>query len=603
MPKRTARATTPQDPARTAAATSRDPGQGGNIIVVATDGPLLDLMRAAVQDRHRLWRATSHLQATELLLAAPASVLLLDMAVLESQAAAVIARLHEQFPASPIVVTGRRDDEAALSTLISSGAVYRFLHKPLSEDRARTFLEAGLRRVAEQPPPRPSNAPEAPAEAPPSAPRPRRTGPDLNLRKPGPLALAAALLGVLVGGALLVAGWPWGARTDDAAATATLRPASSLPPAARPAPSATVEPGPAPAAPDPALAERLAEAERALAEGRVAEPAGDNAIEHYRAALSLDPANEAARAGLERATGLLLEQADAALLAGNLAAAATALDAARAASPQHRAIADVSAKLAAQRSRLVAPGRPAVAVAPGAADPPQAAPARTEREARFERALGGAREAIARGQPVEAAAWIARAAELDVDRVAVERVQAQLDALRAATERAERSRLLALANQRIAQGRLTEPPGDSALHYLDLLRAADPGFGGLEETLALFEERQAAGTRPAPAPAAAAPAASARQAPAASSPTELVRVAYTPPVYPTRAAARGIEGWVDVEFTVGRDGRVRDARVADASAPGEFDNVALEAVGRWRYEPLPAERRVTQRLRWVLDGR
>ena len=53
------------------------------------------------------------------------------------------------------------------------------------------------------------------------------------------------------------------------------------------------------------------------------------------------------------------------------------------------------------------------------------------------------------------------------------------------------SRLLALANQRIAQGRLLEPAGDSARHYTDLLLAADPGFAGLAETESLLAARLA----------------------------------------------------------------------------------------------------------------
>jgi protein TonB len=64
--------------------------------------------------------------------------------------------------------------------------------------------------------------------------------------------------------------------------------------------------------------------------------------------------------------------------------------------------------------------------------------------------------------------------------------------------------------------------------------------------------------------------------------TPLVRVN---PAYPPREAARGTEGWVQVRFTVTVAGTVRDAVVV-ASEPGEtFDDAALEAVARWRYNP------------------
>jgi protein TonB len=49
--------------------------------------------------------------------------------------------------------------------------------------------------------------------------------------------------------------------------------------------------------------------------------------------------------------------------------------------------------------------------------------------------------------------------------------------------------------------------------------------------------------------------------------------------------ARGIEGWVEVRFTVTAIGAVRDAVVV-ASEPGTtFDAAALQAIARWRYNP------------------
>ena len=57
------------------------------------------------------------------------------------------------------------------------------------------------------------------------------------------------------------------------------------------------------------------------------------------------------------------------------------------------------------------------------------------------------------------------------------------------------------------------------------------------------------------------------------------------PAYPPRAAGRGIEGWAQVRFTVTAAGTIRDAVVV-ASEPAEiFDEAALDAVARWRYNP------------------
>jgi protein TonB len=57
------------------------------------------------------------------------------------------------------------------------------------------------------------------------------------------------------------------------------------------------------------------------------------------------------------------------------------------------------------------------------------------------------------------------------------------------------------------------------------------------------------------------------------------------PDYPPQAITRNIEGWVRVRFTVSAIGTVRDA-VVMASEPGTtFDEAALKAIARWRYNP------------------
>lgn len=57
------------------------------------------------------------------------------------------------------------------------------------------------------------------------------------------------------------------------------------------------------------------------------------------------------------------------------------------------------------------------------------------------------------------------------------------------------------------------------------------------------------------------------------------------PIYPSRAVARGIEGYVLLEFTVSRTGAVRDPRVIEASPPRVFDRAAKEAALKFRYKP------------------
>lgn len=62
----------------------------------------------------------------------------------------------------------------------------------------------------------------------------------------------------------------------------------------------------------------------------------------------------------------------------------------------------------------------------------------------------------------------------------------------------------------------------------------------------------------------------------------IVKVA---PVYPRRAQSRGIEGFVIVEFTVTKNGSVRDPFVVEAQPQGIFDRAAMDAALKFKYKP------------------
>jgi len=62
-------------------------------------------------------------------------------------------------------------------------------------------------------------------------------------------------------------------------------------------------------------------------------------------------------------------------------------------------------------------------------------------------------------------------------------------------------------------------------------------------------------------------------------------VSYTPPEFPERALQRGLDGWVDIDFTIARDGSTREVTVTESSHNAYFRNEAVRAVERWRFEP------------------
>jgi protein TonB len=61
----------------------------------------------------------------------------------------------------------------------------------------------------------------------------------------------------------------------------------------------------------------------------------------------------------------------------------------------------------------------------------------------------------------------------------------------------------------------------------------------------------------------------------------IVRVA---PVYPARALSRGLEGYVDMSFTVTTTGSVKDP-IVDFSTSSLFESAATKAVLKFKYKP------------------
>ena len=104
-----------------------------------------------------------------------------------------------------------------------------------------------------------------------------------------------------------------------------------------------------------------------------------------------------------------------------------------------------------------------------------------------------------------------------------------------------------------------------------------------ERTAAAQREAEERAAREAAARTAAAapPPAAAR----AAAPT--LRVVSAPsPRYPPEALRAGTSGEVLVEITVAPDGSVTNARVVRATPPRVFDREALNAVRRWKFEPI-----------------
>lgn len=110
-----------------------------------------------------------------------------------------------------------------------------------------------------------------------------------------------------------------------------------------------------------------------------------------------------------------------------------------------------------------------------------------------------------------------------------------------------------------------------------------------------FNDKGAIGFDPVPAPINDA----ARPVLDASGPVDgdLLPIVKVMPVYPIRAQAQGIEGYVIIQFTVDELGRVIDPVVVDAMPNRVFNKAALDAVRRYKYKP-----RVVNGLPMIVTG-
>ena len=151
-----------------------------------------------------------------------------------------------------------------------------------------------------------------------------------------------------------------------------------------------------------------------------------------------------------------------------------------------------------------------------------------------------------------------------------------------------------------------DPNAGSALHDLETAAPNDPHIAGDKSALAAAlksEEKQAAqekakreadarrlakAAKPKPKPAKSGSTAAKQGAAAstalASAGVEEPKPVFAPPAkYPSDA--KGVSGWVDVEFNVNVDGSTSSAEVVDSNPKGVFDDAAMHAIHTWVFTP------------------
>jgi TonB family protein len=622
---------------------------GEGVIVLTRDEALVHTLRS-LGPEYNTFTVSTESELASHLLGESTGVAILDAGAVATPVDRISERLRAQFPELVLIVAGSVDDQSALATQITNGTVYRFLHKPVSEQRVKLFVDAAWRRHSEEH----ADPGSTTAGALPSKARNGKT----NLVLVGLAAAAVAVIG----------GW------------VLLHKRVTHPPQAVPASiaeSASVE-----APRDDVLEDLLARAQTALAGGALVAPPGASAADLYRKAQQHNPKDPRGAKGLEKVIDRLLSGAEAQLLAQHIDEAQHLTDLARAIKPDHVRVAFLLAQIGKERERAVLTQarqdassgnlEQALSVLDGAARdgqhstlvnearqeiqhkeldarvqdyvhrandrmrdgallepaqdnaqfyvesaralaPNDAEVKQTQRQF-LDRLVNEARKALTAGNAEQGEQWTQAAADAGVGEDDIAALRQEAQKVRATAKTDALARLALLVNQRLSQGKVLDPSSDSAKFYLAQLEQADPTFPSTQAARQAFaartldEARSAAHREDYPGAQrwlAEAHAAGVDQASInavnndiriaqeeARRATEFVPAAqlelthYVAPQFPFAARTRAVSGWVDLQFIVKTDGSVDDIAVVAAEPAGLFEESATDAVHKWRYRPI-----------------
>lgn len=87
---------------------------------------------------------------------------------------------------------------------------------------------------------------------------------------------------------------------------------------------------------------------------------------------------------------------------------------------------------------------------------------------------------------------------------------------------------------------------------------------------------------------------------------DVIPIVRIEPQVPREALLNGINGWVDVEFTITEDGSVEEVSVIAAEPRRIFNRNAIRAILRWKFKPRvvdgrPVKRRASQRIEFKVN--
>jgi protein TonB len=563
---------------------SSDSTRQTELLVLSRDQSIIEAVSAAAPSIVKIVSATDVDEVADQPGLSP-GVLVVDTAI-TSDVHAMLPQLLQHYPEIVIIVVGKRDDVSALMRLTASGRIFRFLLVPLAHGQTRLALGAAVAHHLEI---KAANV---------------RTGalPVMEGKK-SPVGYIALGIGILVA---IVGIW-FGVAALTSRTEPTQVAEDPTPPASQPSLPA--------AGPSSEAQTQLQLAKAAFEQGNFTGSTGSSALELYRKALELDPDNVDAQAGLRAIADKILGNAERALTTERLAEAVQGIELARTIDSSNPRIQFLDTQVARERERLQLDQE-------------------RDRTNRVRQLIQRASADIAAQRFLRPAGANARDALLEARRLDPNDPAVSLAINQLVSTLTEAARRTATAGN-VAQAK-------ELLDGARKLGASESAIAAVERSWTEAQKaREIASSKPGssssqdkgqmvgavadPKPSTA-ESVSSTQSPSSSSSGEsaaipdpsasnasrpdqwlqaidLPRTREVAPDYPSQAFINGIEGWVDVDFTISPAGVPENPRVRDSSPRRVFDRAAVDSVRQWRFVPIqdngtPVARRATLRVRF-----
>jgi TonB family protein len=527
-------------------ATSAAVRRAAPVLALSEDPVLLEAIETATLDLATVTVSPSADRFVDQLVATTAELALIDAAAAPPSLGEFLDSLHSQFPQLQLLLVGPGNVQHQVTTQITDGTVFRFVHKPASAQRLKLFVDAALRerqtRIIQKLP----AEPVSPGGT--AAPDQERAA-----GLPGGWLIASLGAAILIAGAGSVV-WYF-SRSNRA--VGPIHATAKTVPSPPPSPSLSAAPAlRAPAAEVVPTSPRAANEATTLAAQREAE---QEAIDRAAAERSERSERERLAAESETRQLALAEQ--------------TRRAAEEARAQQIRQIVQLAQTRIASGA-LIEPANDSARSYVGTAMElaPDDQQVRAVSLALNEALLSAFHTAMAAGDTSAAERWLQACRADQIGAATLDEMRMQIDGY-------EGARLAQLAvGKALANAASAE---DSVPSMTALPTASTPATVRQGSANAVTGSDQVVQE------------------------SSLRRISFNTPKYPPEALMRGDTGTVEMDFTVTVQGTVTDIKVTASDPSGVFEHAAMSALARNRYEPVERDgiavaQRVHIRMRFAL---